>query len=110
MWKEYTSALLGLGILAVAFLSLSSSALMWTLGILGAAVLVFALWGAHTWEEYVNAVLGLCVIAVPFMGLTDAALLWTLVIGGAAVIVLALWEVIATSPSSPSSSATHSHA
>lgn len=40
------NALLGLCVLGVAFLGLTGTTLTWTLGILGAAILVLALWGA----------------------------------------------------------------
>ncbi len=47
MWQDYLNALLGLGVLVVAFLGLTGATLSWTLGILGLAILVLALWGAE---------------------------------------------------------------
>jgi membrane-bound ClpP family serine protease len=46
MWQDYVNALLGLCVLALAFLGLEGVTLSWTLGILGAAILVLGLWGA----------------------------------------------------------------
>ncbi|HCR52623.1 TPA: hypothetical protein DIV48_03215 [Candidatus Kaiserbacteria bacterium] len=46
MWQDYVNALLGLCVFAVAFLGLTGATLSWTLGILGAAILVLGLWGA----------------------------------------------------------------
>lgn len=48
MWQEYVNAVLGLAIIVVAFLGLTGATLSWTLGILGAAILVLALWSAGT--------------------------------------------------------------
>ena len=46
MWQDYANALLGLCVLVVAFLGLDATTLMWTLGILGAAIMILGLWGA----------------------------------------------------------------
>lgn len=46
MWQDYVNAVLGLAVLVVAFLGLSGATLMWTLGILGALILILGLWGA----------------------------------------------------------------
>ncbi|OGG49042.1 hypothetical protein A3G63_00630 [Candidatus Kaiserbacteria bacterium RIFCSPLOWO2_12_FULL_52_8] len=46
MWQNYVNALLGLAVIVVAFLGLEGVTLSWTLGILGAAVLILGLWSA----------------------------------------------------------------
>ncbi|NNM83721.1 hypothetical protein HKL94_00670 [Candidatus Parcubacteria bacterium] len=46
MWQDYVNAVLGLCVLVVAFLGLTGATLGWTLGILGAAILILALWSA----------------------------------------------------------------
>jgi hypothetical protein len=106
MWKEYTNAVLGLCVVAVAFLGLSGAAFAWTVGILGALVLVLGLWGASMtsgWQDYLSAFLGFCVLTVAFLGLSGATLAWTLVILGAVILILELWEA-GTAPSSDLSS------
>ncbi|MHB8660810.1 MAG: SPW repeat protein [Minisyncoccota bacterium] len=45
MWQKWVNALLGLWIIAVPFLGMTGSALMWTLVISGILVAVFSLWG-----------------------------------------------------------------
>lgn len=97
MWKEYTNAVLGLCVAAVAFLSLSSTILMWALIVLGAAILILGLAGGGMWEDYTNAVLGFCVAIVGFLSLTGTTLAWTLVILGAAVLIIGLWGASALS-------------
>lgn len=58
MWKQWVNALLGAAIIAVPFLGLTGSTLAWTLGIMGAAVLVLSLWttGEISREEYEEVV------------------------------------------------------
>jgi hypothetical protein len=46
MWQDYVNAFLGLCVLAVAFLGLTGTTLTWTLGILGAVILILGLWSA----------------------------------------------------------------
>lgn len=45
MLQDYTNAFLGLCVIAVAFLGLSGATLGWTLGILGALIVIASLWG-----------------------------------------------------------------
>ena len=40
--------MLGLVVVVVAFLGLTGATLSWTLGVLGAAILILGLWGAGT--------------------------------------------------------------
>jgi hypothetical protein len=51
MWQDWTNAVLGLAVIAVAFLGLTGSTLMWTLGILGAVIAIVGLWGASALSE-----------------------------------------------------------
>jgi hypothetical protein len=46
MWQHYTNAFLGLCVFVAAFLGLTGTTLVWTLGILGCAVVCVGLWGA----------------------------------------------------------------
>lgn len=46
MWQNYVNAFLGFCLVVVAFLGLTGITLAWTLGILGAAIIVFGIWGA----------------------------------------------------------------
>lgn len=46
MWKQWVNAILGLAVLATPFLTLSTTALMWTLVVAGAVVLVLSIWSA----------------------------------------------------------------
>ena len=46
MWQQWVNAVLGLAIIVVPFLGLTSTSLMWTLIVGGLAVTVLALWGA----------------------------------------------------------------
>lgn len=91
------SAFLGVCVAVVAFFGLTGATLAWTLGVLGALILVLGLWSSGTWQDYASAFLGLCVVAVAFLGLADGALVWTLVILGAAILALDLWGSIETS-------------
>lgn len=99
MWKEYTNAVLGLCIAAVAFLSLTGTILTWTLVVLGAVVLILGLAGKGMWEDYTNAALGFCTAALGFLDLTGITLVWTLVILGAAILIIGLWGASALSSS-----------
>lgn len=59
MWKQWINALLGVGIIAVPFLGLTGATLAWTLGIMGALVLLLSLWMTLevSTEEYEEAVM-----------------------------------------------------
>lgn len=46
MWKEWVTAILGLAVIAVPFLGLAGSALMWALVVLGAVTAVLGFWSA----------------------------------------------------------------
>ena len=46
MWQKWTTALLGLLVLAVPFLRLSGDALTWTLVVTGVAVAALSVWAA----------------------------------------------------------------
>lgn len=46
MWQQYTNAVLGLCVIVAAFMSLAPTTAEWTLGVLGFAIMVLALWGA----------------------------------------------------------------
>jgi len=46
MWKQWVNAILGLLVLAVPFLSLSTAAFTWTLAIAGVIIAVLAVWSA----------------------------------------------------------------
>ena len=46
MWQDYVNSLLGLCVIATAFLGFTGTTLSWMLVILGAAILIFALWSA----------------------------------------------------------------
>lgn len=50
MWQNWTTSLLGLAIIVVPFLGLSTEAFTWTLALIGIAVVAFAVWGAVTQE------------------------------------------------------------
>jgi len=46
MWRQWTNAVLGLVVLVVPFLGLTSTVFMWTLVTVGLAVTILAVWGA----------------------------------------------------------------
>ncbi len=48
MWQDYINSLLGLCVIATAFLGLTGTTLSWVLVTLGAAILIFASWGVGT--------------------------------------------------------------
>lgn len=58
MWKQWINAFVGAGTIAVPFLGITGSALVWTLAIMGAIVLILSLWAAGevSNEEYKEAV------------------------------------------------------
>ena len=45
MWQQWINVLLGVWVIAVPFLDLTTNALGWTLGISGIAIAGLALWG-----------------------------------------------------------------
>ncbi len=51
MWQDWTNAVLGLAVIAVAFMGLDAATLMWTLGILGAVIAIVGFWGAASLPE-----------------------------------------------------------
>jgi hypothetical protein len=46
MWQDWTNAVLGIIVFALAFTGLDAMTLSWTLGILGAIIAVVGFWGA----------------------------------------------------------------
>lgn len=46
MWQNWTTAILGIIVFALAFTGLNALTLSWTLGILGAAIAVLGFWQA----------------------------------------------------------------
>ena len=46
MWQQWVNAIIGVGLIAVPFIALSATVLMWTLVAAGAVVAVMAVWGA----------------------------------------------------------------
>ncbi len=51
MWQHWTNVILGLCVLGVAFLNLSGSTLVWTLGVLGALVAIVGFSGTLARSE-----------------------------------------------------------
>lgn len=47
MWQQWTNVILGILVLAVPFLNLSASVMVWTLVIAGLAIAALGLWGAQ---------------------------------------------------------------
>ncbi len=54
MWQQWVNAILGLWIVAVPFIGISSAGLAWTLAITGIVIAVLGVWGAqeNSPEEY----------------------------------------------------------
>lgn len=54
MWKQWANTVLGLAVIAVPFLALTSMTMTWTLVVLGAAIAALSLWNAaeERTEEY----------------------------------------------------------
>ena len=52
MWKQWVNAILGLAVIAIPFLSLSATALTWSLAIVGIAIAVLAIWSATEAPSY----------------------------------------------------------
>jgi hypothetical protein len=46
MWQQWITAVIGIAIIAVPFLGLTTTALMWTLVVGGIAAAVLSIWGA----------------------------------------------------------------
>lgn len=51
MWQKWALALLGLVVVAVPFMGLSSAAMMWSLAVAGVAVIALSLWSLSTEPE-----------------------------------------------------------
>ncbi len=47
MWQQWVNAILGLWVIAVPFLGITGSALIWTLAITGLVIAVLGIWGAQ---------------------------------------------------------------
>ena len=58
MWKQWSNAILGAATIVVPFLGLTGTTLVWTLVVMGTAVLILSLWAAGevTKEEYEQVV------------------------------------------------------
>lgn len=48
MWQDWVNAILGLVVIAVAFMGLTGATLGWTLGVLGVIIALIGFWGAAT--------------------------------------------------------------
>ena len=46
MWQQWVNAILGLVVIAVAFMGLAPATMMWTLIVVGAVVAILGFWGA----------------------------------------------------------------
>lgn len=51
MWKQWVNAILGLLVLAVPFLGLTTAAFTWTLAIAGIVVAVLAVWSVAEYSS-----------------------------------------------------------
>jgi hypothetical protein len=51
MWQQWTNALLGLLVVMLGFLGLSSDTLMWTLAAVGIAIAGIGVWGAMQHDQ-----------------------------------------------------------
>lgn len=51
MWQNYTNAVLGLVIIGVAVFAGFTTTLAWTLGILGAVIMIVGFWGGAAEPE-----------------------------------------------------------
>ncbi len=51
MWKNYINGILGIVLVAIAFLDLSGTTLTWTLGITGALIAILGFWGGTETSE-----------------------------------------------------------
>ena len=47
MWQQWTNVILGLVVIAVPFLNMTSAAFTWTLVVAGLAIAALGLWGAQ---------------------------------------------------------------
>ncbi len=92
-WQQWINGILGLWLIVVALIGLSTSAT--TLVVTGIVIAIVGFWGAAMrtalWQQWVNAILGLWTIAIPFIGLSDIALGWTVGITGLVIAVLGFW-------------------
>ncbi len=48
IWQNWVNIILGIGVVAVAFSGFAEATLMWTLIILGAAIVLVELWESNT--------------------------------------------------------------
>ena len=46
MWQQWVNAILGLAVIAVPFIGLTTAALTWSLVVGGAVIAILAVWGA----------------------------------------------------------------
>jgi hypothetical protein len=46
MWQQWINLVLGLWVIAIAFLGISAATLVWTLSVTGIVIAALALWGA----------------------------------------------------------------
>lgn len=99
-WQDPVNLVLGLWLVAAPWIFQFSgeAAATWNavaVGIVIAAIALFALFSVQAWQEWANAALGLWLVASPwvlgFVGV--AAALWNAVIVGVAVALLALWAL-----------------
>ncbi|MDR3571807.1 MAG: hypothetical protein P4L81_06480 [Candidatus Pacebacteria bacterium] len=47
MWQQWVNAILGLWVIAVPFIGITGSAMVWTLAITGVVIAVLGVWGAQ---------------------------------------------------------------
>jgi hypothetical protein len=47
MWQQWLNAIIGLWVIAVPFVGITGTALMWTLAISGAVIAILGIWGAQ---------------------------------------------------------------
>lgn len=55
MWQQWINAILGLWVIAVPFIGITGSALVWTLAITGIVIAVLGIWGAQQEQEIEHA-------------------------------------------------------
>lgn len=51
MWQTWINIVLGVAVVAVAFVNLSGTALVWTLSVIGVVIVLVELWEANTIAE-----------------------------------------------------------
>lgn len=47
MWQQWVNAILGLWVIAVPFIGITGSALLWTLAVTGIVIAALGVWGAQ---------------------------------------------------------------